>query len=525
MGFDAVLGNPPFRGGTLVKGTLGAAFRDYLVNWIARGVKGRADLVAYFFLRAWTLVRGDGTIGLLATNTLAQGETREVGLRQIIAQRGTIFRAVPSEPWPGSTALEIAKTWIKKGRWLGRHSLSGSDVPGITESLSSPGRVLGTAHRLAANESKSFLGSYVLGMGFVLASDEARALIEADPNNRTTVLPYLIGEDLTTRPDLSPSRWVINFFDWPLDRSAKGTWASALDDERREWQKAGHVPSDYPGPVAADHSLCLTVIEERVRPERQRRKQDGRYQLRRPLPERYWQYADKRPALYRTILGLDRVLVTPRVSANHSFAFAPAGIVYADRLVVLAFDLDSHFGLLTSTIHDIWAHRPGSTTHETRTTYFPEYAFETFPFPSSLTGLGVVASEYYQYRQQLQLDSGLGLTEVYNRFHAPDERAAPIVRLRDLHRRIDDSVITAYGWRDLHLDHGFHETNQGLRFTVSPAARLEILDRLLDLNHRRYAEEVAQGLHQKRAPKGKTRETRPKGKRGDSSSSPLLEGV
>lgn len=62
---------------------------------------------------------------------------------------------------------------------------------------------------------------------------------------------------------------------------------------------------------------------------------------------------------------------------------------------------------------------------------------------------------------------------------------------------MNSSLAAAYGWTDLDLDHGFHETKQGLRFTISDPARREVLARLLKLNHERYAEEVARGLHSK----------------------------
>lgn len=66
-----------------------------------------------------------------------------------------------------------------------------------------------------------------------------------------------------------------------------------------------------------------------------------------------------------------------------------------------------------------------------------------------------------------------------------------------------DQAIAAYDWQDLHLGNGFHKTKQGDRFTISETARREVLDRLLELNHQRYAEEVAQGLHDKKKAKGK----------------------
>lgn len=71
-----------------------------------------------------------------------------------------------------------------------------------------------------------------------------------------------------------------------------------------------------------------------------------------------------------------------------------------------------------------------------------------------------------------------------------------------MHVEMDSAVAAAYGWQDLDLCHGFHETAQGLRFTISESARREILTRLLQLNHERYAEEVRQGLHEKKKKRG-----------------------
>jgi hypothetical protein len=91
-----------------------------------------------------------------------------------------------------------------------------------------------------------------------------------------------------------------------------------------------------------------------------------------------------------------------------------------------------------------------------------------------------------------------GLTKIYNRFHNSAEIAADIVEFRRLHREMDQAVAIAYGWQNINLNHGFYETKQGIRFTISEAACREVLDRLLALNHQRYAEEVAAGLHDKK---------------------------
>ncbi|WP_264032880.1 SAM-dependent methyltransferase [Mycolicibacterium alvei] len=73
-GFDAIIGNPPFLGGQKLTGAVGTSVRDWFVNSVAGGRRGSADLVAYFFLRATSLLQAKGTIGLIATNTVAQGE-------------------------------------------------------------------------------------------------------------------------------------------------------------------------------------------------------------------------------------------------------------------------------------------------------------------------------------------------------------------------------------------------------------------------------------------------------------------
>ena len=90
-----------------------------------------------------------------------------------------------------------------------------------------------------------------------------------------------------------------------------------------------------------------------------------------------------------------------------------------------------------------------------------------------------------------------------NRFHDRGEQSADIARLRALHVEMDQAVAAAYGWSDLDLGHGFHATKQGERYTLSESARRTVLDRLLALNHQRYAEEVKAGLHEKGVKKSK----------------------
>lgn len=109
-GFDAMVGNPPFLGGQRITGAAGTDFRAYCVRWLADGQRGSADLVTYFFRRAAQVSFG---FGFLATNTIAQGDTRQVGLDRLTANGWRIRRAVKSVSWPGEATLEIAKVWLR----------------------------------------------------------------------------------------------------------------------------------------------------------------------------------------------------------------------------------------------------------------------------------------------------------------------------------------------------------------------------------------------------------------------------
>ena len=101
------------------------------------------------------------------------------------------------------------------------------------------------------------------------------------------------------------------------------------------------------------------------------------------------------------------------------------------------------------------------------------------------------------------------MTKIYNRFHNPQEKAEDIRRLRELHvPEMDHAVAAAYGWTDLDLGHGFHETKQGTRYTLSEAARREVLGRPPSLTMKRgNAAEVGAGTTQQGAGKGKKART------------------
>lgn len=113
-------------------------------------------------------------------------------------------------------------------------------------------------------------------------------------------------------------------------------------------------------------------------------------------------------------------------------------------------------------------------------------------------------SEYHEFREEVLLSEQIGLTQLYNRFHDPNNTDSQIQILREMHRNMDAAVLAAYGWNDVCPEHDFHEVlylpeNDRIRYTISHATRLELLKRLADLNHKRFEEEVEKGLHGKNA--------------------------
>jgi len=492
-GFDAIVTNPPFLGGQKITGVLGTDYRNFLVRHLANDKRGSADLCAYFFLRANQLLRAGGGVGMLATNTIAQGDTREVGLEQLLGQCCSIPRAVPSRKWPGTANLEVAHLWVRRGPWAGEYILDDRLVPGITAFLTPPGAVIGKPYRLAANKNKSFQGSIVLGMGFVLKPEQAREMIAGHPKNKNVLFPYLNGQDLNSRPDQSPSRWVINFKNWPLRRGACGSWQSAEADQRKEWLREGVVPDDYPDPVATDYPDCLSIVETKVKPGRNRLASGDA--TARDRAKRWWQFARPTMKLYATIAGLDRVFTIAATSRTLAVAAEPNDLVFSHATYVFAFDRFAAFALLQSAFHGAWA-REHASSMRTDLRYTPSDCFDTFPFPKDLAQLEPYGREYDARRRQIMQSRREGLTRLYNMLHDRQQANEDILGLRDLGVAMDRAVASVYGWTDLDLGHGFHETKQGVRFTISEQARQEMLARLLALNHERYNDEVRRGLHE-----------------------------
>ena len=476
-GFDGFVGNPPFAGKNNVAAGNVLGYPSWLKEMHEES-HGNADLVAHFYRRAFNLVRDGGTFGLIATNTIAQGDTRSSGLRWICEHGGEIYRATKRVQWPGEAAVIVSVLHVAKGPFRGCKMLDGASVDIITAFLFHRGGHADPV-RLAANAGKSFVGSYVLGMGFTFDDTDKKGvassladmqrLIDSALHNREVIFPYIGGQEVNTSPTHAHHRYVINFG----ERSE--------EECRRRWPD------------------LLAIVEERAKPIRMT---DNRATYR----DHWWHYAEKRKELYMAISGLDRVLAIPRIGNSFAFTFLPNCMIFNEKTVVFPFATAAPFAVLQSRVYEIWA-RFFSSTLKDDLQYTPSNCFENFPFPGNWETRAVLETagqRCYEYRAALMVENDEGMTKTYNRFHDIYETDQRIVDLRERHAVMDRAVLDAYGWTDIPteceflLDYEIDDATWGrkkkpYRYRWPDAVRDEVLARLLALNAERAAAEARAG--------------------------------
>jgi len=452
-GFDAIVGNPPFLGGKKVSGVLGDDYLAGLQTWDGHGLKGNTDLAARFLLRADRLLAPRGQLGYVSTNTLIEGDTLEVGLLQLAEHGVDVPRGTSTRPWPSASAsLSVVDVWTSKAKRSAMAVLDGEPVPNLGVDLQPFLRETGRPERLPENDDVAFIGSYVLGLGFTMTAEEAAAMIEADSRNAQVLAPYIVGADLNRRPDTSASRWIINF---------------------RNWSEAR----------AADYALPYDRVLQLVKPQR-----DLLPDYKRRVREAWWRYEHQGPALYESISHLEHVLAISLVGNVLLPVRVPTGPVFAHKCGVFALGDLGSIAFLSSSVHQAWAIRYTSTLG-TGINYSPSDVFLTLPRPEVTPTLHELGEALDGERRKVMLDRQLGLTKLYNLVHDPAYSDPDVLRLRELHAQIDLATLAAYGWSDLDPQVGHHRTKIGVRWTVSPAARFELLDRLLVENHARAAKQ------------------------------------
>ncbi len=446
--FDVVVGNPPFLGGRKIRRALGDDYFHYLTREFTAGESGNADLCAYFFRLAERILYPGGICGLIATNSISEGDTRRAGLDVLLKNGARIFR-VESFPWSGNAAVHVTTVhWQraknkKETRNLPHIStlatLNGKTVSWIPASLKRLD-TRATAYQFPENETLCYQGCVLATKGFILTPEEARELWERDEKYRDVIRPYFTGDDVFSASDtfrMTPRRYVISFQDWTLEQ-------------------------------AAEYPRALEIVRERVFPIRN--------MARRAAHRVYWwQFGDKRPALMKAIRNrnLQKILLQTRHSKYLCPVWAPTGAIYSESTILFPTESPELQAVLNSAVHETWVRETSSSLgNELR--YSPTDCFNTFPLPT----MKKCSSTLFDLRTELCRNLNCGLTALMNLFHDPENRDARILELRERRRENEEQVFRAYDWTDITPEFEFHDTPRGIRFDLLPALQTEILHRL-----------------------------------------------
>ena len=363
--------------------------RDWLVNVLAGGQRGSADRSPTSSCGASRLLSGARNLGLIATNTIAQGDTREVGLDQMVDGGFTITRAIQSRSWPAASAnLEYAAVWgtvgsvsAERADALATMRRSGGSRP----CSSLRGRVEGNPMRLGRERRHRVPGLHTCwGWASFLSPTRPRRGSRRTPRNAEVLFPYLNGEDLNSRPDCSASRWVIDFNDRCRDEA-----------------------------VAVTRCPCARV-QRTVKPER--REESNRQVASRASGGNS---PRQRPALRTAIADLDEVLVIAQVSKTRHAVRVPTGQVFSSQVGRVRDRLVRRSGRAVVEPSSAVGDQVRLDDAEPTCSYTPSDVFETFPRPAATDWLERIGRTLDAERREIMLRRELGLTKLYNLVNDP----------------------------------------------------------------------------------------------------------
>ncbi|HEX4966550.1 MAG TPA: type IIL restriction-modification enzyme MmeI [Thermoanaerobaculia bacterium] len=455
---DAFLGNPPFMGQSQISATFGGEYRDWLFM-VHPSSRGKSDICPHFFRRSAYLLGQHGAIGLIATNTIAQGDSRRSGLQYLIEKHFEIYIAIRSMAWPGAASVAVAVVHLARGavkNGLTTRRLDEKEVPTINSRLR-PKPERPDPRPLAINETSSFIGFKAYGEGFVLQKAERDALVAKDPRNAQHIFPYLGGEELNSSFSQNSHRYVIFFGDM-------------TENEAHEWP------------------LLMERIDRLVKPERMTKSREV-------AQAPWWQFWRSRPELRFALGGLPRCLAVSQVTKHLVFAFQPTDRIFTHNLVIFPLSYFTPFAVLQARVHEPWARLLSATMREDLS-YTPSDCFQTFPFPhpnpsTVIPSLEDIGQRLYDTRAKFMLDTQQGLTTTYNLLKDPDCHDPRIEELRQLHEEMDRAVLAAYGWDDIPVPPYGTPTTDAERRALE-AFEDEVIDRLFVLNAQRAEEEKRQ---------------------------------
>ncbi|MGU3269045.1 Eco57I restriction-modification methylase domain-containing protein [Pseudomonas paraeruginosa] len=478
-GFDAVVGNPPYRGGSRITIDSGVSYRDFIVRDLTDNFVGRVDLCVYFLRQVARLSSREACFGLVLTNSVAQGHNRDAGLAALVKNGRSIFRAVRDLPWIGAANVVVSLVWVANKKWCGNKYLNDKIVANISSSLLEEKDLEVCESRwdpkhLLANKNLCFRGVEIRGDGFILSREQAERIIKNNPSCKDVIRPFLTGTELNSN--------------WPKTRES---FVISFGDRSHE--------------EARLYAECWDIVVEKVKP--------GRDAITKQIHEEcFWKFWDKRTKQFEEVSGCSEYLVKARDSTEWAFAYVSMESVVSSKIIVFKDVSLWRFACLQSGVHRVWCEN-GASTIGRAVTYNPTIGLGFFPFPDKSVGLDFFARGYLEVRGDSMSSLNVGMNDLYRLTHSSSASGEEVEAFRQQIVKLDKAVVAEYGWEDIDLDHGFHEVpylpeRNCIRFTISETARVELLRRLTDLNRLRYEQEVACGLYDGSAKRAKAKTQR-----------------
>ena len=432
---EFIIGNPPFLGHVPFRPQLGDDYVDAVYSIYGDRIPNSSDLCCYWLEKARDQIEEGKTrrAGLLATQAIRFQSNRRVISR--IKETGDIFAAVSDQDWilEGAT-VHISIICFDDGSETHR-TLDGQEVSQINADLTA-GLDLTDAKPLAENRNIAFQGIGKVGDFDIPESLAIDMLAKPNPHgkpNSDVLRRWINGTDIAQRPR---NVWVVDF----------GVDMSAED--------------------AALYEAPFEYVKEKVMPDRVKNKMKWR-------AENWWLHGYPATTMRKELSPRQRYIGTPKVAKHRFFVWLTRDMLPSNLVIAIANDNDYTLGVLSSSVHELWARRVGSQLREVESggTYTPTTCFETFPFPQP-TGeqreaIADAARKLNELREGWLNPEGAAESELKKRTLTNLYNARP-TWLQLAHEQLDKAVFDAYGWPD-------------------DLADPEILERLLALNLERAA--------------------------------------
>lgn len=399
---DAIIGNPPFLGGKYLRRDRGEEYAEKIYSAFP-DVKGQPDFCVFWFRKAQDAKAIK--VGLVGTNSISQGQSREASLEYIVQKKSEINYAISTQVWSGDANVHVSIVCWSKNKTDFPKILDGKEVPFINSSLKNEIDVT-KAFRLQQNLNLSFQGCELSGKAFVITKEQAKEWINKRKENAKVLKKMIDGKSLVN-PN-SEQEWVIDFNQMTIEEASRFV-----------------EPFEH--------------VKLNVKPERDSNKRAARKKY-------WWRFGETRPGMRTALIKKNNYFCLPKIAKFTNFRSIDISTLPCEANMVVASDDFYILGILNSKLHLDWVKAQCSTL-EDRIRYTNTNCFETFPFlwnekSKKVDSIRTIATELENHRVSESMKRKISITQFYNQFINE-----PTSELHKLHEQLNRACSELYGWK------------------------------------------------------------------------------